>query len=427
MLLAVAEEAAKGTSMDAPKLQLLASEIQTELKAAGADGPGQFEAFSKGLRTEVDALIEQVRAVQKAGLQLRGGQIVIPGGRKARLDMLADGRAFMSDEEAERFGAFVAVTYAGREAHSRAREIAKDFGVKADMDPAVSASGAAAIPAEFRPGIISNVEAMGVVFPQMLRAPLFTLGQTTWLTDTGGLVAYPTAAGAKILRTAPTFGTVTMTPVKWATLTAVPSEFFRTNLLVSLGQWLATKIIRAMWTAFDNAVVNGDGSADYGGITGILQSATIASVTPVDDHDAGSELTAIDVCQVHDELPVGYALPNARWYFSLSMRGHCRNLRSTDGRPLYLRGDGGEPNTIEDYPYVISTHFPAKANIGASTKWCTFGDLRLAYMFGMLQDISIDTSKDVFFESDMIGVRGLAQVDAKEIDANAVVNGETHS
>ena len=433
MLLAVAEEAAKGTSMDAPKLQLLASEIQTELKTAGADGPGEAETFRKSIRTEVDALIEQVRAVQKAGLAMRGGQILIPGGRKARQEMLADGRAFMSDEQAERFGAFMACALHPDLACTRAKEISKEFkdafAVRAagDMDPAITTAGGSLVPAEFRAELIRNVETMGVVFPEMRRVPLFTLGQTTWPTRTGGLTAYPTAAGAKILRTSPTIGTATLTPVKWATLTGVPNEFFRTNLLVSLGQWLAVEIVYALYTALDNAVVNGDGTADYGGITGILQSATIASVTPVDDHDAGSELTAIDVSQIPGELPVAYALPNARWFLSLSMKGHLRNLRDTNGNPLYDRANGREPASIDGYPYVLSTHYPAKANVGAAAKWATFGDLRMAYMFGMLQDIAIDTSRDAGFESDTTLVRGLTHVDAKEIDANAVVNGITHS
>jgi len=433
MMLAVAEEAAKGTALDAEKLKTLAGQIEAELKLAGADGAGELETFKKTIRTEVDGLVEQMKAVQKAGLQLRGGHIVIPGGRKARLEMLADDRAFLSDEQAERFGAFMACAIHPALAGTRAKEISKEFkdafAIRAagDMDPAITTAGGSLVPAEFRAELIRNVEAMGVVFPEMRRVPLFTLGQTTWPTRTGGLTAYPTAAGAKILRTAPTVGTATLTPVKWATLTGVPNEFFRTNLLVSLGQWLATEIVYALYTALDNAVVNGDGTADYGGITGILQSATIASVTPVDDHDAGSELTGVDVSQVIGELPVAYALPNARWFMSLSMKGHCRGLKDTNGQPLYDRGNGREPSTIDGYPYVLSTHYTAKASVGASAKWATFGDLRMAYMFGMLQDIAIDRSTDAGFETDTTLVRGLTHVDAKEIDANAVVNGITHS
>ena len=429
----LAAEIEKSGAAQVATIQELQAASQEELKSLGvpgADGPGTIEAFRAEIKGQIDALAEQVRAAQKLGLALRGGQVHIPGGREARREMLRDKRGFLDDDQAERFAGFVIASLRPSAASARALEIQKDVlgQAKADaLDPAVSGTGGALIPNEFRAELIRNVEAEGIVFPDMRRVPLFTIGQTTWPKRTAGMTAYPTAAGALIKASIPTLGTITMQPVKWGTLSWIPNEFFRSTVLAPIGQWLAIEISYALAYAFDESVVNGDGSADYGGITGLLQSATISSVTPTVDHDEAAELDWTDIGVFDSGLTKAYALRNARWYMSLSMKGHCRNLRSTTGEPLYQRGGDGEPNTIDGYPYTVSNHFPARAAVGAAAKWAAFGDLRLSHMFGMLGQVQIDTDSSVGFPSDTTCIRGLAHVDCQEQDANAAIIAKTAS
>lgn len=428
-LAVIAEEAVKGADKNQQRLTeaLKTSEDAVKaLTAQGGDGPGALEAFRASVKGEMDKMAEQIRMIQKLGLTRDGLGVAVPKGRAERIAMLADGRAFLDDQTARRFGAYWTYRVLGHATPALTQEVAKDVCKAAgDMDPGVGAAGEYAIPDEFRAELVRNVEAVAVVFTQMRRVPLTTIGQTTWPKRTGGLTAYPTAAMAAIQKSAPTLDVVTMQPVKWATLTGVANEFFTSNSLVDVGQWLGIEIAYSMAYAFDNAALNGDGGALYGGITGVFQSATIGAITAA-AHTTGATIDGDDVSKVIEGLPKAYALPSARWYMSLSMKGRCRSLKSTAGTPLYLRGGNGEPNTIDDYPYVVSQHAPAKAAVTTGTKWCAFGDLRMSHYWGMIGDVRIDTSKDFYFGSDMTAVKGVALVDCKEVDANAVVTGKTY-
>ena len=387
---------------------------------------GEVKTALDAMRKDIDAATTTIRRLEKAGLSMRGGQIVIPEGRRARQDMLADGRAFLSDDTARRFGAVMALRMADVNRSlvlpQAVRELAEQVCKDGDMDPAVSASGGYLIPDEFKAELIRNVEAVARVYTQCRRLPLMTGGSTKIPTRAGGLTAYPTDAAAAISRTGVTVGLVTLTPEKWAALTAVPNEFFRNGrLLAELGQWIGVEMVYAFAYAFDNAVVNGDGTSTYGGITGILSSANITSQAAATTHTTLATCTYVDMSSFIAALTKEYAIREARWGMSLSAQRVMRNIRATGGEPLYDRGSNGEPNTIDGYPYTITQCAPAASAITASVKGGWFGDLRMSHVFGMIGDIEIAESEHVYFESDMRAIRAVVSVDCQETDANAVV------
>ncbi|NLF31577.1 MAG: phage major capsid protein [Planctomycetes bacterium] len=405
------------------------AEMETSGGFAGTKAFDDLAAQLKQMRTDVDTVIDAQRRAEKNGMLLRGAAAVIPGGRAARLEMLKDGRAFTSDETARRFGASVTVRLVrlGLIPQDLVPKSIMEFGDSvwkdAEVTPDIATSGGNLIIDEVRPEIIRNVEAMGRVFTRCRRVPLVTTGTTTIGKRTGGLTATPTAAGALINRTAPTLGTITLTPQKWAMIVAVCNEFYRQQrLLADLGQWLGVEIAYGFAYAFDDAVINGDGTAAYGNITGILQSATITAVAAANTHTTAATLAAADFDTFLAGLSVEYALAEAEWYMHLSVERVARALRTaTDALPIFERGGGREPNTLNGYPYTISSRFPAASAIAAGTKFGAFGDLRLSHVFGMIGDITVDTSRDALFENDMTAIRALAHVDCQEADADAVV------
>ncbi len=391
------------------------------------------------LQSNFDAQASQLREAQKAGLSVRGTQLIIPGGKDARLQMLADGRAFGDDEMARNFAAsvmYVVARNAKRQidlppyVKDMAESVWKESAgmTKAgDMDPGVAGSGAELVAAMFIPEMIRHVEAVGQFWTQARRLPLPTTGKTTIPKRTGGLTAYPTAVAAEIERSGPALGTVELTPAKWAVLTGIPNEFFRSpGMLADVGQWLGVEIVLAINYALDNAFINGDGTAAYGGITGILQSITIAAVAAASGNTSIADIDETDVGNVIGGLTKDYAVGDARWGFSLSVQRYLRNIRTSTGMPMYDRGDAREPSTIDAYPYVYGNRMPAaSACTGASSKYGFFGDLKLSHIVGMIRDILIDTSDHVYFSSDMTAMRGLIQVDVAEQDATAVVVAKT--
>jgi len=447
----VAEEAQKPAAEQnrqrlAEALRASEEAVRGLAAAAGGDGATALDAFKKTVQAEIDRIDEAHRKLARAGLVAQaGGMALAPRTRDERLSMLADRRAFMGDGTAERFGAYYLAVRHPSLLSGRGRELAKDVvklardevsssetkDVLPDLSTTVTTQGEYALPDEFLAELIRNVEAVGQVYTAMRRLPLFTLGATSILKRTGGLTAYPTAAGAKIRQSGVTLDLVTLNPVKWATLTAVPNEFFAGRTLVAIGQFVALEIVYAMAYAFDNAVVNGDGTADYGNIDGFLHNTDFDAaqvVTLADDHDAGSEIAQTDLDQYELGLTVQYPGMVARWWMHLTMMKHIKNIRNaTSIRTAYDEGGGGVPPTINGYPFTVSNVFPARGAIGADKKWGAFGDLAFSHIFGVLQALRIDTSQDALFTQDMAAIRGIAYVDCEEADITALTILKTHS
>lgn len=252
------------------------------------------------------------------------------------------------------------------------------------------------------------------------------MGTTYYPKRTGGLTSYWTAVAAEVERSGLTFTTVTLDPEKVGTLTAVPNEMFRDpGLLVAIGNLIGIEIVHAMADRLDHTVVNGDGTADHGGFTGILESAAIASQSADATHTTVATLDADDVGKVVAAL-ISYALPNARWGMSNAVKGQLRNIRSTTGVPIYDRGNGArEPAAIDGFPYALGTRCPTVAAAATGNPYAVFGDWRLAMYVGMIRNIAIASSEHAYFPSDMTAIRGIMHVAVAEADADAMVIAKT--
>jgi len=387
-----------------------------------------FKGQVADLKKVSDEQSEEVRRIAKMGLAVSGGQIINPQGLTSRREMIADGRAFLSDESARRFGAWCvdsSLRIAGQE--GQIPQFVKDIAdtVRKDMEIGVDASGAYMIPDEFIAELIRNVEAEGKVFIRCRRIGLVTVGTTKIPKRTAGLTAYWTAPGAQGTRSTPTFDLISLTPEKLMVLVAAPNEFYRTQLLIDLGNFIGLEIAHAIPLALDDAVVNGDMSASYGGITGILQSANITSVAAASTHTTVATLDGTDISNVIAGLAVGYALDEAEWGMSLSVMGKLRALKTSTGEPLYQRSDQGVPATIDDFPFMWTPRMPASGSIGAAAKYAWFGDLQKSHIVGMIRSIELAKSEHALFESDMTVTRGILHVDCQEQDATAIVTAKT--
>jgi len=384
---------------------------------------GDFRKELDTVKTAATRQAEDLAELRKLGLTSRGHGIVIPGGLDARKQMLRDGRGFMDDESAKRFGAYMADSAfklwgMAERCPTYVREIADS--VRKDMATTPGTAGGYLIPDEARPEMIRNVEAEGVVFTQARRLPLVTTGTTKMPKRTSGLTGYWVGSAAQITRSAPGFDVISLTPEKLAVLIALPNEFLRSSVLVDLGNFLATEIAYEMARSLDEAIVNGDGTATYGGIMGIMNSTTIAAVTAAVGHNTMATLTGIDISNVIGGLS-NYALGESRWGMSGSVKGALRALKSTTGMPLYQRGGNGEANTIDDYPYIVTPRMPAASTIANSDKYAWFGNLRMSHIVGMIRDIEITRSEHAAFESDQTLIKGVVHVDIQEQDASAIV------
>jgi len=436
---AMGDELAKGTDADFGKLTQLAKDHALAIKEAGG-GVAETEDLAKQmieLKAGLDSTARQVAEIRALGLKMGpAGGVRVPSGRAQRLEMLADKRAFLSDDTAKRFGAWVATRIAGRNVDlpKRIKEIAADV-VKqskaqgqakdADIDYG-STTGGELMSNEFRAELIRNVEAVGSVFPLCRRVPLGTMGTTTWPKRTGGLTSYWTDLAAAIKRSGIAFTTVTMTPKKVGTLTAIPNEMLLDpGLLVAIGQLVGVEIVYAMADRLDHTVLNGDGTADHGGFTGIFESATIASEAAASGNTTIATLDAADIDNILAALPKGYALPNARWVQSLSVLMGIRAIRTTNGDSVFDKGGSGYLPNLDGYPFTVATRAPTKAAVTTGLAYAVFGDFRMAMYVGMIGAIRIDRSAHAYFAEDMAAVRSTMHVAIAEADADALVIAKT--
>ncbi|HUU90943.1 MAG TPA: phage major capsid protein [Phycisphaerae bacterium] len=432
LLTQLAGEYAKGGARDeavlASHFQAASAFLATD-EARGYAGTPELTKQLAQLRADIDAMATRQSKLEKLGLRAENNRIVVMNHDEVT-SLLKVGKVFRYADHAEGFAAMACRQLFGQTPRynelvaARTREMAE--AMAKDMDPAVSASGGALVANMYMADLITAMEAVGVLFTQCDRVPLVTTGSTDWPKLTGELTAYPTAAMATIEKSAPTFGTVPLRPVKWAVRVPVPNEFFKNpTLLTALGQRLGLWIVRAIAYAFDNCIVNGDGTAAYGNIDGLLHDTDISAITPA-AHTTLVTYDGTDVGAVIAGMAKDY-VTDPYWMMSLSAERTLRNLKSTVGTPLYERGSNGEPNTIDGYPYKICQRFPAAAAATAAVPWGAFGDLRLAYLFGEMGGIELATSEHVQFNEDMTVLRGIAYAHAALKDADAVVRCVCHA
>ena len=391
----------------------------------GYAGTKQLSDQVAALKAQFDEQTERVRKLEKAGLGERNHRLETLGFDQIH-SLRRVQKVFRQTDQAKAFGAWaIRYIFGGLPAYNDIIPAAtRDYAaaMMKDMDPAVSAGGGALVADLFMADLIAHVEAVGVLFPLCDRVPLQTTGKTTWPKLTGELTARPVAAMAQVLGSSPTYTTVDMTPVKWGVRVDVPNEFFKNpTLLDALGQRLAWLITRAISYAMDNSLVNGDGTATYGGIMGLLNDTNISAST-ASSATTLAAYTAQEVGLVAGDITVDY-VQEPRWLMSLSAFRSLRSIRGTAGSEpaVYTRGDNGDPNMIDDYPYTICQRFPTKAAAITGVKWGALGDLRLSHYWGMLGSIEVASSEHVKFDSDMTVIRGLAHFDSALKDGSAIV------
>jgi len=242
---------------------------------------------------------------------------------------------------------------------------------------------------------------------------------------TSGLTAYWTAAGAQGTRSTPTLDLIQIQPEKLMALVAMPNEFLRSSLLTDLGNWLGIELVYSLKYALDNAIINGDGSADYGGITGIMQSANISEVAAAAGNTTLATLEGFDISNAIAGITKDYGFRDPQWGMSLSVLMKLRAIQDDNGLPLYERASGQMPANIDGYPFTTGNTMTAAGSVSADTAYAWFGDLGVSHIVGMLHDINISASEHVVFESDMHMMRAIMHVDIQEAETNAIVRAAT--
>lgn len=322
-----------------------------------------------------------------------------------------------AEENAYRAGMWAMATLWNNE---KAKEWCKNNGVPMIYNAALegdNTKGGFLVPDELERSIIDLREDYGV-FRQVARLRPMASDFQTIPRRAGGLTAYPIGEGIEITESTKLWNAVNLTARKWGVLAKYSSEVAEDSI-ISIADDLAQEVAYAFAFAEDQAGFNGDGSATYHGITGIVTKfqavigagQLVGAVDAATNHDTFAEIDATDLTTLMGKVPL-YALPRAAWYCS----GPCwatvfQRLQAASGGNTKMDVAGKMFDSYLGYPIVKSQALPTTTGDLSDKTMLLFGDMRSAVSMGTRRGVTLAVSTDRYFESDMIAIRGTERFD----------------
>jgi HK97 family phage major capsid protein len=270
------------------------------------------------------------------------------------------------------------------------------------------------VPEQFESAIITNREDWGIarmnctvvgMGSDRLTIPKWSSSPTaTWVTEGGALTAAD-----------PTYSQVQLTASKLTRLTRVSSEMFQDSA-IDLAAWLAMDIGRSFAEAEDDAWINGDGSATYGGILGIRtifntnQATYAGAVQATANTDTYSEVALADFDALMAVLP-SYAIANAKFY--ISQYGFSRAMEAvafavgTNTHDL----SSGFASQWMGYPVIKANKMVASNASQDNEAMILFGDMPAACLLGDRRAIRLATLTELYAATDEVGIMATERID----------------
>lgn len=138
--------------------------------------------------------------------------------------------------------------------------------------------------------------------------------------------------------------------------------------------WLGETMAEAAGLELDNCAFNGDGTATYGGTSGLLTAACGYSVVMGSTSTAFSQVTGDVFSEMISKLD-GLKKMNARFFMNGVVLHYIRTLKDSNGMPIFMERYGSPvPAQLLGYPYTEVIRMPSTS--AANTAFVVFGNLR---------------------------------------------------
>jgi predicted phage gp36 major capsid-like protein len=203
---------------------------------------------------------------------------------------------------------------------------------------------------------------------------------------------------------------VTFTPGKCGGIVRIPSEI-DADSIVAIGQFVARYVAREMAKLEDTCLFLGDGTATYNSINGVgAQATTDSTKLQLTAGNSSSDKITLANARTLRTLPTGAVLNTGKYYAHPSFDALFVSYNTSATVVPYQRKADGSA-TLDGFPVVWTPVMPVystSANLSAYQIY--FGDLSYWY-FGERLSLSLETSRDVYFATDEIGMRALERID----------------
>jgi len=336
--------------------------------------------------------------------------IIVPAEAKSRSGIKSfDGPD--AEKEAYLAGLFYSAAMFG---NKNAAQRLGDCGIQMAQQVGDDAKGGYLVPTVLENRLIRLVEEYGVARRVSRVMPMGVGGTFNIPRRTDGYTAYfvdELAAGTESDLTLDQISLVAkkiMVLSKWST--ELPED-----ALVKLGDIITAEIAYCFAQKEDDCFFNGDGSANYGTITGWDSALAAGSVvSAAAGVNTPGEMTLGLFEEAIGKLPL-YPGIAPKWYMHHSIWANvCQRLAMAAGGNMVDNFVNGVPQrSFMGYPVEIAQVLPAGTSSTdlAATKVCYFGDMAMGSTFGDKRGVTIDTDSSVYFTSDAIALRATERFD----------------
>ena len=211
---------------------------------------------------------------------------------------------------------------------------------------------------------------------------------------------------------------ITFTPGKCGGIVRIPSEI-DADSIIAVGQFVARYIAREMAKLEDNCLFIGDGTGTYNSINGIGAQATADSTVLQlsATNSSADKITLANMRAVRAKV-TGAVLQTSKYYAHPTMDTLFVSFNTSATVVPYQRKADGSA-TFDGFPIVWVSTMPVYSTAATLNAYQVyFGDLSWWY-FGERLAMSVETSRDVYFATDEIGIRALERIDIHAMGQNS--------
>lgn len=218
------------------------------------------------------------------------------------------------------------------------------------------------------------------------------------------------AVSASVTEKVPQTEWVTFTPGKCGGIVRIPSEI-EADSIVAVGQFVGRYIAREMSKLEDNCLFIGDGTGTYNSINGIgAQAAADSAVLQLTATNSSSDKITLANMRTLRTKVTGAVLNTSCYYAHPTMDSLFVSFNTSATVVPYQRMPDGSA-TFDGFKIVWVNTMPVYSTSATLNAYQVyFGDLSWWY-FGERMTMSVETSRDVYFATDEIGIRALERID----------------
>lgn len=327
--------------------------------------------------------------------------------RKAYNAKAQHGKTNFSDaDEVERFNAILRLNLAKRLGHDYAGKKFDLEIVGKDASTIVNTLGGALVPHEYIANLIYLTEPVGVA-RKLANVVRMSRDVTERPRKTAIVSMSPVGEGAALSTSDATYDVVSLTAKKAGIILKFATELFEDSA-ISVGDDAGNTIREAYDRRIDLDYFLGDGTSTYNGHSGLATALPAGAYIS----GAGSAWSALTTANLLNTIGSFENVNTDRIYGVCSRQFAWQVLKRLDTatsqfRELIGEASGPYQAVWMGIPIYYSQILPTAS--GSSVKSIYFGDFMGASMIGDRRDLTVDTSNQVYWANDQIGVKATAR------------------